>query len=76
MISKDKITQRFISYVTIDTQSDPKSTTTPSTKKQWDLANLLVEELKEIGLQNISIDDKGYTYAKRGKRCGIITFLF
>ena len=39
------IIDRFISYVTIDTESDPNSDTTPSTEKQWDLANKLVEEL-------------------------------
>ena len=57
------IIDRFISYVTIDTESDPSSTTTPSTKKQWDLANKLVEELKTIGLQDVSIDDKAYIMA-------------
>ena len=40
------IIDRFISYVTIDTESDPNSKTTPSTEKQWNLANKLVEELK------------------------------
>ena len=57
------IIDRFISYVTIDTESDPNSTTTPSTKKQWDLANKLVEELKTIGLQEVTIDDKAYIMA-------------
>jgi tripeptide aminopeptidase len=45
------IIDRFISYVTVDTESDSNSTTTPSTAKQWDLANQLVEELKQIGMQ-------------------------
>jgi len=57
------IINRFISYVTVDTESDPESTTTPSTAKQWDLANKLVEELKSIGLQDVSIDDKAYIQA-------------
>ncbi len=57
------IINRFISYVTIDTESDPNSTTTPSTQKQWDLANKLVEELKTIGLQDVNIDDKAYIMA-------------
>ena len=57
------IIDRFISYVTIDTESDPNSTTTPSTPKQWDLANKLVEELKTIGLQDVTIDDKAYIMA-------------
>jgi len=57
------IIDRFISYVTIDTESDASSETTPSTKKQWDLANKLVEELKTIGLQDVTIDDKAYIMA-------------
>ena len=57
------IIDRFISYVTIDTESDPNSKTTPSTPKQWDLANKLVEELKTIGMQDVTIDDKAYIMA-------------
>lgn len=57
------IIDRFISYVTIDTESNPNSETTPSTEKQWVLANKLVEELKAIGMQNVSIDDKAYIMA-------------
>ena len=57
------IIDRFISYVTIDTESDPNSPTTPSTEKQWDLANKLVEELKAIGLSDVTIDDKAYIMA-------------
>jgi len=58
-----KIIDRFIRYVQIDTQSDPGSTTTPSTEKQWNLANLLFEELKEIGLQEVTIDENAYIMA-------------
>ncbi|WP_166919455.1 peptidase T [Flavobacterium poyangense] len=57
------IIDRFISYVTIDTESDPNSKTTPSTAKQWDLANKLVEELKTIGLEDVTIDEKAYIMA-------------
>ncbi|CAA9200197.1 peptidase T [Flavobacterium collinsii] len=57
------IIDRFISYVTIDTESDPNSKTTPSTEKQWNLANKLVEELKTIGLSDVTIDDKAYIMA-------------
>ncbi|WP_299094743.1 peptidase T [uncultured Winogradskyella sp.] len=57
------IIDRFISYVTIDTESDPNSNTTPSTDKQWDLANKLVEELKAIGMSNVTIDDNAYIMA-------------
>lgn len=63
MISKEHIINRFISYVTIDTESDPTSKTTPSTKKQWDLANKLAKELKTIGLQDVSIDKHAYVMA-------------
>ncbi len=63
MIEKNTLINRFISYVTIDTESNPESTTTPSTKKQWDLANKLAEELKTIGMQEVSIDDKAYIMA-------------
>jgi tripeptide aminopeptidase len=57
------IIDRFISYVIIDTESDSSSDTTPSTKKQWDLANKLVEELKTIGMQDVTIDEKSYIMA-------------
>jgi tripeptide aminopeptidase len=57
------IIDRFVSYVTIDTESDPNSTTTPSTAKQWDLANKLVEELKAIGLEDVTIDEHAYIMA-------------
>ncbi|MFH4964349.1 peptidase T [Gaetbulibacter sp. M235] len=57
------IIDRFISYATIDTQSDPTSKSTPSTKKQWDLANKLVEELKAIGMKEVTIDENAYIMA-------------
>ena len=57
------IIDRFFSYVTIDTQSDPYSETTPSTDKQWVLARKLAEELEEIGLSEVSLDDNGYIMA-------------
>ena len=57
------IIDRFISYVTIDTESDPNSNTTPSTAKQWDLANKLVDELKAIGMQEVTIDENAYIMA-------------
>ncbi len=57
------IIDRFISYVTIDTQSDSNSSTTPSTPKQWNLANKLVEELKSIGMQDVTIDENAYIMA-------------
>lgn len=63
MINKKHITDRFISYVTVDTESDPESNTTPSTAKQWDLANALVDELKAIGLSDVTIDENAYIMA-------------
>ncbi|MFD1316277.1 peptidase T [Namhaeicola litoreus] len=59
----ENILERFLRYVKIDTQSDPESDSCPSTKKQWDLANLIAEELKEIGLQDVSIDKNAYVMA-------------
>lgn len=57
------IIDRFISYVTIDTESDPNSNSCPSTEKQWDLANKLVEELKAIGMEDVTIDEHAYIMA-------------
>lgn len=57
------IIDRFISYVTIDTQSDPSSNSTPSTEKQWVLANKLVKELHSIGLTDVTIDNNAYIMA-------------
>lgn len=63
MIDKQHLINRFIGYVTIDTESDPESNTTPSTEKQWDLANKLVEELKSIGMEEVTIDENAYVMA-------------
>lgn len=63
MISKSHLIDRFVRYVTTDTESDPSSSTTPSTEKQWDLANALVQELKDIGLTEVTIDDNAYVMA-------------
>ncbi|MDY2586754.1 peptidase T [Winogradskyella aquimaris] len=57
------IIDRFISYVTIDTESDPNSESTPSTEKQWDLAKKLAEELKSIGMSDVTIDENAYIMA-------------
>ncbi|GIJ93207.1 peptidase T [Capnocytophaga stomatis] len=58
-----KLVERFITYIKTDTQSDPESQTTPSTEKQWILARLLVEELKSIGLEDVTIDENSYVMA-------------
>ncbi len=57
------IAERFMRYVQMDTQSDPDSTTFPSTDKQLNLAKLLVEELKGMGIMQVEIDTHGYVMA-------------
>ncbi|MGD6885318.1 peptidase T [Staphylococcus shinii] len=59
---KQDIIERLTRYVTIDTQSDPESNTTPSTEKQWNLLNLLNDELTDFGLET-DIDEQGYLFA-------------
>ena len=63
MLDKQHILKRFLSYVKIDTESDPNSDTTPSTEKQWKLANKLAKELEAIGLSEVRIDDNAYVMA-------------
>jgi len=57
------VLNRFLSYVQIDTQSDPQSTSFPSTEKQRDLSNQLVIELQELGIEDAHLDEHGYVYA-------------
>ncbi|HDF8541379.1 peptidase T [Staphylococcus aureus] len=59
---KNQLIDRLTRYTTIDTQSDPKSTTTPSTEKQWDLLHLLEKELQQLGLPT-DLDENGYLFA-------------
>ena len=79
MIEKEHLINRFVSYVTVDTESDPTSESTPSTAKQWDLANALVEELKSIGMQEVSIDENAYIMAtlpsNSAKKLPIVGFI-
>jgi tripeptide aminopeptidase len=56
------VTDRFLKYVKIDTQSDPNSPTCPSTEKQKNLGKLLVEELLSIGIKDAEMDENGYVY--------------
>ncbi|MFJ1321525.1 peptidase T [Capnocytophaga canis] len=58
-----KLVERFITYIKTDTQSDPESQTTPSTEKQWNLARFLAEELKQIGMEEVTIDENSYVMA-------------
>jgi len=59
----EHIIERFIKYVKIDTESDPENPAFPSTEKQWDLAKILVEDLKVIGMQDVTIDENCYIMA-------------
>jgi tripeptide aminopeptidase len=72
------VTERFLRYAVIDTQSDPASPTCPSTEKQKDLGTLLVKELLAMGLGDAHLDAHGYVYAtipaNTGKRVPVICF--
>ncbi|THD53416.1 MAG: peptidase T [Bradyrhizobium sp.] len=72
------VTERFLRYVAIDTQSDPASPTCPSTEKQKDLGRLLARELQAIGLSDADLDQHGYVYAtipaNTAKRVPVICF--
>lgn len=59
----EKIVERFKRYISIDTKSDENSETCPSTKGQLELGAILVEELKELGLDDVKQDENGYVYA-------------
>ena len=60
---KHTVTERFLRYAAIDTQSDPASPTCPSTEKQKNLGRLLAAELKAMGLADAHLDEHGYVYA-------------
>ena len=62
-LSKDKIIERFRSYVALDTASDDKSETSPSTAKQLKLAKLLKSELSGLGLDDVALTEYGYVLA-------------
>ena len=62
-MQKEKIINRFIRYVKIDTTSDPNNAEFPSTEKQWNLAKLLVKELQEIGMSDVHLDENCYIMA-------------
>ncbi len=57
------VVDRFLRYVKVDTQSDPNSTSFPSTEKQKDLGKVLVQELLELGISDAHMDEHGYVYA-------------
>jgi tripeptide aminopeptidase len=72
------VTERFLRYAVIDTQSDPASPTCPSTEKQKDLGTLLANELQEMGIRDAHLDQQGYVYATipatTDKRVPVICF--
>lgn len=72
------VTERFLKYVKIDTQSDPNSPTCPSTEKQKNLGRLLVEELLAIGIKDAEMDENGYVYgtlpSNTSKKIPVICF--
>ncbi|HRP56618.1 peptidase T [Agriterribacter sp.] len=72
------VTERFMRYVQINTQSDPHSTSFPSTEKQKDLSRILVKELREMGIGDAELDEHGYVYAtllsNTGKKTPVICF--
>ncbi|MGX9132998.1 peptidase T [Rummeliibacillus sp. JY-2-4R] len=60
---RETVIERLTRYAKIDTQSNEESQTTPSTEKQWDLLRVLEIELKEIGMEEVSVDENGYLFA-------------
>jgi tripeptide aminopeptidase len=72
------VTERFLRYVVIDTQSDPSSPTCPSTQKQKDLGRMLAAELREMGVADAHLDELGYVYgtipANTTKKVPVICF--
>lgn len=63
IINKQQITNRFIKYITIDTESDPNNPSFPSSKNQWNLAKVLEKELNQIGMQDVELDENCYIMA-------------
>jgi len=63
LINKSELTERFMRYVQIDTQSDPNSDAHPTTEKQKDLSKILLQELLQMGLKDAVLDEYGYVYA-------------
>lgn len=78
LIFSHTVTERFLRYVTIDTQSDPESPSSPSTEKQKDLGRVLAAELKAMGVADAHLDDCGYVYgtipANTTKKVPVICF--
>lgn len=75
----ENLVERFLKYVSFDTQSDESSSTCPSTAKQLELGRYLVQELRQIGLHDAELDDNGYVYAtlegNTDKKAPVIGFI-
>ncbi len=63
-LNSDFLLERFLAYVQIGTQSAPDSATIPSTPEQWDLLRVLVEDLKGLGVEDVSLTETGYVLAR------------
>lgn len=78
---KEKVLEKFLRYIAIDTASDPESESQPSTSKQLDLSRLLVKELKDMGIKDVELDEWGYVMATipsnlpDGKEVPVIGFI-
>lgn len=70
IISETTLLERFLKYVKIDTQANPKSETFPSSEKEKDLGRALVTELRALGVKNAEMDEWGYVYARIASNCG------
>jgi len=64
LLDRTRLVERFLRYVKLDTQSDEESPDCPSTQKQLELGGLLVEELKQLGIDDAALDDNGYVTAE------------
>ena len=77
----ERVSDKFLRYIAIDTASDPDSDTQPSSQKQFNLLNLLVSELKAMGIDNAGVDEYGYVMAtipsnlESGKKVPVIGFI-
>ncbi|MDU1911321.1 peptidase T [Fusobacterium sp.] len=67
----NNLVERFLKYVKIDTDSDPLSKTCPSSNIQWNLAKIIIEDLKELELEEISLDENGYIMATLPSNCDL-----
>ena len=67
-----KAYERLLKYVAVNTRSDDSSSTVPTTKIQFDLANILADELRALGCENVKCDDKCYVYAEIPSTKGVL----